>query len=569
MTTGAQVDATLARFNRKSPQDAYKQVCEELQIHYQRQIVNQLPDTPSAWHRLRTLDMEDAVLGPKGCMALLPCILVSTSLRRISLENTGLTDQFVLDLCSILQSHPSMRSVNIRNNELVSVFCASAIISVIKQNPNIIAFDAEGTHLGTHVCRIINSLAEDNRKRVANYYEDKYFNLKNLFTYLDTDGKGWVLLKSLVLNCPYPILQEQFVERISKKKPKKRSDNKIQVNTFMSLVYMNYKTEVEIVQRAKQAVDEPYVFMVANWKQIISSAMSYNEENEAKVVLPPDLHRLRIKDLLLTNDEADQILFSAVSYQCSAGREDTETQSSSFNPNYTELSVAALQQATRNCLARIRDSRPKYVFFEERDLSHVPDALMNGSRMLSIRSLPTMMPTGTNSSETMDTSSAIRSPSIASYNSGRATVVADEKDPQRTWQLAPSMVNLILDFFNKTSQKSNIKKSCTIVEKPTGKNDLKDKASIPTHVFLDTVFETDFEYLKPSLLANYFAYYSLPVQDSTITLQEIANVMDEMYTEISVDKIFTNEMIEALENPLEKEEYAEFFGNHLVEREFD
>lgn len=575
MTTGALVDETLARFNRKSPQDAYKQVCEERGIHYQRDVFNLLPDVPSAWQRVLTLDLAETVLGPKGCMALLPCILVSTNLRKISLPNTGLTDPFVSEMCSLLQSHPSVRHINIRDNELVSIFSASPIITLIKVNSNVMSFEAGGTHLGENVCHIIASLAEKNHKLVSTYYEDKYFKLKNLFAYLDTNGKGWVQLKSLVLNCPYQVLQDQFMERIAKRKPKKRSDLRVQVNSFMSLVYMNYKTEEEITQYAARKIEDPYVFMVSNWFQILSAVETYNEENEEKVAIPSDLHRLRIKDLLLTNEEADQILFTAVMLQHSVNREkegDNPRLSSDSNApeeGRVELSVAMLLQASRKCLAFVRDRRPKQVFYEDRDLAHMSDAQRNRSRLLSLQSAGTGM-TGRNSlCESLENSIRRQSTSGTSCTSGVATAPVDEKDLPHTWQLSPTMVSLVVDFYRTYLAKFDGKKSSSTLDKPVVKVLLQGSAGIPTQSFLDTVFESDFEYLKPSLLSNYYAYYSLPIQDSTITLQEMVNVLDELYTEVSVDKVLSLDSILALRNPLEMEEYAEFLGNHLVERDYN
>lgn len=195
-----------------------------------------------AWHRIHSLELDNFLLGTKGCMTLLPIITVSTVLRKISVNGCGVADDFIKKLCETLQSHPSVRFVDASNNPLITVYSASPIISLMKNNTNMVNFDVDNTHIGTNVNNIIASLGEKNKFKVATYYEDKYFKMKDLFGYLDENGQGWVPLKSLLLNCPYPVLQEQFAERIALKRPKKRSDNSISINTFMQLVYMNYKT---------------------------------------------------------------------------------------------------------------------------------------------------------------------------------------------------------------------------------------------------------------------------------------------------------------------------------------
>eukprot|EP00796_Vickermania_ingenoplastis_P008042 gene8042-5595_t len=559
MTTMAAADATLARFNRKSPRDAYKQVCEELGIHYQRDIYNKLPEVPNAWHRIRTLELDGSLLGPKGCMSLLPIILVSTTLRKITLANCGLSDEFVIELCQILQGHQSVRAVDISNNELVSIFCASSIISLMKNNSNMIAFETFGTHLGDNVANIISQLSLRNQNRVATYYVDNYFKLKDLFGYLDESGEGWVLLKSLVMNCPYPVLQEQFVERIGMKKPRKRSDGCISVNTFMSLVYMNYKTEGEILDHSNKTIDEPYVFMVANWKQILSAVERYNEDAAQQVVLPDDLHRIRLKDFLLTNEDADAIISSAVSLQeqenTAAAAASSSTGIGATSATETELPISSLVllQASKSGFAFPPSTRPVYQFFKERDAAYIPEMMRNGSRLFSMGSLP------------------IGGQSAG--GSGRNSVIGgegevDPEDPPHTWNMPPSVLKLVVEYFNQVYTKLPKKKESTVPESPRTKKDkAMEKSAIPIESLLSVTFETDFETLLPAKLANFYAYYSIPTADSTITLQEMVNVLDELYVQITVDKVLSNDVIEAIENPFAVAEYADFLAEHLLGRD--
>eukprot|EP00796_Vickermania_ingenoplastis_P008050 gene8050-5603_t len=546
MTTAARVDETLARFNRKSPRDAYKQVCSELGIHYQRDIYNKLPEVPSAWHRIRTLELDGSLLGPKGCMSLLPIILVSTTLRKITLANCGLSDEFVIELCEILQSHPTVRSVDISNNELISVFAASSIISLMKNNTNMVGFESAGTHLGDNVANIISQLGARNRRLVCTYYVDNYFQLKNLFNYLDATGEGWVLLKSLIMNCPYPVLQEQFVERIAKVKPKKRSDNTISVNTFMSLVYMNYKTEGEIANHSLKPLDEPYIFMVANWKQILSAVERYNEDAAQQVVLPDDLHRIRLKDFLLTNEDADGIVKTAVKLQ-----EDHDLdQNARQEGSEIKIDSLILLQAAQTGFVYPM-TRPFYQFFQERDAAYVPEIMRNGSRLFDMSALASM------------------GPSARSSNAG-GDVDVDPEDPAHMWRMPSSVAKMAVDYFNQVYTKLPKKKesaSAAAASPKSSRDKAMEKSAIPIESLLSVSFETDFETVKPALLANYYAQASLPIADSTITLQEMMNLLDELYVQITVDKVLSNDVIEAIENPFAVAEYADFLAEHLLGRE--
>lgn len=551
MTTLARVDEALNRFNRKSPRDAYRQVCEEMGVACQKQVYHKLPDAPSAWHRVVSMELDNILLGTKGCLALLPCILVSTSLRKISLRGCGVSDDFVKELCEILQSHPTVRSVDLSFNDLVTVYSAASIISLIKNNSNMVGFEVEGTHLGHNVGNIIAGLGDYNRKRVAEYYVDQYFKLKDMFGYLDEDGKGWVQLKSLALNCPYPAVQEQFSERITKVKPKKRSDGKIDVNTFLNLVYMNYKTEKEISQHASSTVDEPYVFMVANWKQILSAVHRYNqneEQGKPRVVLPDNLHRLRVKDFLFTNEEADKVIQYAVrEYERCKAVEEENSEKRAEDNNTIALTAAHLIRASHTSFSHPQ-MRPVYQFFQERDPAYIPDAIRNGSRVFSIGSLPI---------------------SAGGSISGEEALNALDELPH-TWRLPSSIANQAVKYFTEELSKVPIKKVSVIPDSPrTQKDKSMERPAIPIERFLAATFGSGFEAIRPILLRDYFQRVGLPIEDCTITLQEIVNILDEFYVELTVDKTITMEQMEEFENPLKVPVYSDMLSKHLLDRDED
>eukprot|EP00796_Vickermania_ingenoplastis_P008043 gene8043-5596_t len=552
MTTMAKVDETLQRFNRKSPRDAYKQVCEELGVHCQRQVYNKLPDVANAWHRVQSLELDNILLGSKGCMAILPCIVVSSTLRKISLRGCGVSDDFVKELCETLQGHPTVRYVDISDNELVTIYSASSIISLMKNNSNMTNFDVDGTHVGDNVGNIIAGLGEHNRVRVRSYYVDNYFKLKDLFGYLDENGEGWVLLKSLVMNCPYPVLQEQFAERISTTNPKKRSDNMIDINTFMQLVYMNYKTEGEVLEHSDKPFDVPYVFMVANWQQVMAAAERYNEANENKVTLPDDFHRLRVKDFLLTNEEADSIISAAVVFR----EEAIEKNEHQEGGDKYALDARSLIKASRSSFSHPDNIRPVYQFYQERDAAYIPDTMRNGSRLFSINSMP--MGKSNNSS-------------ISSHpdeNKEKAPLSAG--DLPHTWRLPSSIVKDVVAFFKAEHTKVPKKKQSVVAESPRALRDkAMEKPAIPIQIVLNKMFESEYEKINCALLRDYFSRYSLPIEDCSISMQEIANVLDELYMELSIDKAVSKEAIKALDNPLKNPKYAEFLQKHLLDRDED
>ena len=593
MTTMALVDETLARFDGKSPRDSYKQVCGELGIHMQRDIYATLPEKPMAWHHIHTLELERSLLGTKGCMALLPLITASTSLRKMSLRSCGVSDEFVTQLCFILQNHPSLRSVDISDNELVTVYSAPHIISVMRTNKNMVFFDVHNTHVGERVAEIIEKLGRQNLDAVLHYYEDRYFKMKDLFNYMDADGTGWVLLKSLVLNCPYPVLQEQFIERIAAKKPRKRSNNTIDINTFLQLVYMNYKTETEIGRMAEKTVDEAYVFIIANWKQVLRAVERYNGAHATvgqRVELPEDFHRWRLRDYAITSEEADALVETAVQLfehavtptntNAITEAEGEETKKDNHNnvhnsnngdesdlqqqhptgagattTAHMHIPIQLLLQAAKSSLVPPAGlEKPVYSFYQNRDIMYVPKVLRNGSRTFSLGGMSALLGGGATSSVGGDS----------------AVSVVDPADPPHTFALPPSLVRLIVDFFNKEAAKLPKKKTSALPETPRRRRDrAMERSAIPVPAFLSAEFATRLERVCPRLLADYYARHALLIEDGTITLQEMVNVLDEMYVQCRIDRVFSLADVRATPDPMEHSPTAKFLEAHLNERGMD
>ncbi|CAJ1989237.1 paraflagellar rod component 1 / PFC1 [Leishmania donovani] len=585
MTTMARVDETLARFKGKSPRDSYKQVCGELDVHMQREIYAALPEKPMAWHHIYTLDLGKSLLGTKGCMAMLPLITVSTSMRKLSLRSCGLSDEFVIQLCAVLQSHPSLRSVDISDNELVTVYSAPHIISVMRNNSNMVLFDVYNTHVGSNVGDIIAKLGQRNLDNVLHYYEDRYFRMKNLFNYMDADGTGWVVLKSLVLNCPYPVLQEQFVERIATKQPRKRSDNTISINTFLQLVYMNYKTETEIGAYSNKTIDEPYVFIVANWKQLLHAVERYNVRAAAMgdgqgphppVQLPDNLHRWRLRDYIITPDDADAMVEGAVQLieHSSAMAEGEPELNGSGERAELDAEVDSDKQTAENAaevaplvipitiLLRAAKSvlvfppsvaKPSYSFYTDHDAAYVPEILRNGSRLFSVSRLSCLFSGGA---------------STPGDSASSADVVQDSTDQPHTFSLPASVVKMVVDFFNKEHKKLPTKKQSVIPDSPRTRRDkAMEKASIPVPTFLSAEFVSDLERVCPRFLADYYARHALLIEDGTITLQEMVNVLDEMYAQCRIDRLISLADIKAMPDPMKDKSLVSFVTAHFADRD--
>ncbi|EKF39535.1 hypothetical protein MOQ_000235 [Trypanosoma cruzi marinkellei] len=590
MTTMQMVDATLARFDRKSPRAAYAQICEEMGIHPQKSLSLLLSDAPRDWDKHRVFECKNFILGPKGSMALVPVLLCSRSLRRVSLPGCQVTDEFVAQLAETLQDHQSIRSVDLSDNPLVTVYSADPIIKLLRVNKNIVRFSLEGTHIGTNVANLINDLCDKNHEEVANYFADDYFRMKNIFNYLDGDGSGWVSLRGLVLNAPFPVLQEQLIERVALRRPRKRSDGTISVNTFLELVYYNYKTDVEIAKRAKEA-DTEYYNIIVNWKRLLGAMegdgkKEMNEEQKLKrneedddeedeeesmtnaplpgnlSVLPPeDLFRLRIRSHELRPSEAREIVAAAVKLQIDAdarrlaeAEEEAEAAraaGSDDNKENAEGAANGEQQVVRlsiSCLRRayrsVSQPEPlprRFRFLQEHEEDYIPPMMRAGSRLISISKL-----------SFLDSFRSSGGGSIASQDESLG--FSTDENRTRWWGLPPAVVRLVTKFFNKQVAKMPKRRQSKLVISPrTQRDNAMQKTAIPVTAFLGAKFVTDLETLHPRLLADKFLQYSIPIDVSTITLQEIVNCLNEYYMEVSVDKVFTLDQIRNMPVPTVQE----------------
>ncbi|KAF8297160.1 hypothetical protein TcYC6_0083010 [Trypanosoma cruzi] len=587
MTTMQKVDATLARFDRKSPRAAYAQICEEMGIHPQKSLSLLLSDAPRDWDKHRVLECKNFILGPKGCMALVPVLLCSRSLRRVSLPGCHVTDEFVAQLAETLQDHQCIRSVDLSDNPLVTVYSADPIIKLLRVNKNIVRFSLEGTHIGTNVANLINDLCDKNHEEVANYFADDYFRMKNIFNYLDGDGSGWVSLRGLVLNAPFPVLQEQLIERVALRRPRKRSDGTISVNTFLELVYYNYKTDVEIAKRAKEA-DTEYYNIIVNWKRLLDAMegdgkkemnelkkQRRNEEDDDEEeeeesmtdvplpgklpVLPPeDLFRLRIRSHEIRPSEAREIVVAAMKLQidadarCLAEAEEEEAEAAraagsddkkentegaaSGEQRVVRLSIPCLRRAYRSVLQPEPLPR-RFRFLQEHEEDYIPPMMRAGSRLISISKLSFL--------------DSFRSSGGGSFVSQDESLgINPDETHTRWWGLPPAVVRLATKFFNKQVAKMPKRRQSKLVISPrTQRDNAMQKAAIPVTAFLGAKFVTDLETIHPRLLADKFLQYSIPIDVSTITLQEIVNCLNEYYVEVSVDKVFTLDQIRNMPVP--------------------
>ena len=549
MTTVYKHKLLMLSFQGRSPQQIYIDACTENGVRVQKALLELLSNIPDDFSKLQQLLCPEILFGTRGCMALLPIVQCSRSLRRLNLRGCGITDAFVVQLVEAIQEHPNVRNVDLSYNPNITVNSAKAVVKLCELNTNLMSFQLEETHIGRNVAKAVTTRCEANRHRLVSYFADDYFRMKDLFAMVDADASGWVHIKTIIGSVGAPILQERLVERIAMKRPKKRQDNCIHINTFLELVYLNYKTLSEIAERATNASgeddDQPADTIKSNWALLLASFRKHN-------VICSALTKCRFRKFLMSPSEADELVAAALDLQKEADGADDEyvppsTASSGGSAGQTtapppkDLDAVHLLSAAKGLFPTLPQPAKTFGFLVERAEDYVSPILLRigtGSRAMSITDLNgSNAPSGS-------------SPSICGDN--------EDEDPPHTWNLPPAMARAIVQLFAQKKAASSTVSPTSAPSLSTTTSPNHHQVATPTTTstsrredlliddFLDSDPETELEILKINTLYSKYIEIGVPTDMSHITLQEAVNLLDEYYDIVRVDKVFTVAQIAAM-----------------------
>jgi hypothetical protein len=450
MTTVDKAHELFMSFDGRSPKQIYIDRCKELGTRVNSKLTTQLSDQVNDFFHLEELNVSGNFFGPKGTLALLPLLQCHPRLIRVNFSGAGVDDGCVLQLVEILRDHPRIREVDLSNNSEISVFSGKPISQVVQMNINLIGFSLEGTNIGTNVAAVVNRLCHKNRSQMEDYFTDHYFRMKDMFIGLDVDGSGWVNINTFISSVVFPWIQEKLKDRIAEVKPKKREDNCIDINTFMTLTYLTYKSKDDINHRiaeadalghdGKHVTDATEKMIVVNWKALVGALREANQKCSK-------LTHCRIRYAKLTHEQAKEIV--------------SEASKSAANG---DIPVAELWKAVRKVLpggSRTPYRRTSSFFFNQRTSQ---------------------------------------------------------------WALPASLVQQLQEEWGKA---------------PRG---------VGAQIVLKKKFLTPLHKVNLGLLRKQFNQFSIPIDETLLTLQEIANMMNEYWEVIRTDKTLTFADIETLCN---------------------
>ena len=156
--------------------EAYQQKCEELGIKPNSHMLQHLQRM-----NLLTLDLELLYLGLKGISAVISVLKAIPTLQEISLRNSQLSNEIVVELAAVCQSHPNIWHIDVSHNP-VTLPAAKALLTCSQENPNITQVDLDNTEISEQYRHCILLQSEQNRDK-KNPHKD------NSLTDEETRGK--------------------------------------------------------------------------------------------------------------------------------------------------------------------------------------------------------------------------------------------------------------------------------------------------------------------------------------------------------------------------------------------
>eukprot|EP00755_Sulcionema_specki_P015365 Sspe_Gene.59188::Locus_32500_Transcript_1_1_Confidence_1.000_Length_2019::g.59188::m.59188 len=141
--------------------EVYTNVCVALGIKPNSRVIRDL--NTSKGEESTTLDVSRNYIGEKGFKALLELIRLQTHLVRVVLIDNGITNDAVVGLCRVAESHPSLVSLDLSGNPL-SLCGGQALLNLCRKNHRITELDVSRSNIEERMAKkITEALAVNTR----------------------------------------------------------------------------------------------------------------------------------------------------------------------------------------------------------------------------------------------------------------------------------------------------------------------------------------------------------------------------------------------------------------------
>eukprot|EP01063_Lacrimia_lanifica_P013731 TRINITY_DN20348_c0_g1_i1.p1 TRINITY_DN20348_c0_g1~~TRINITY_DN20348_c0_g1_i1.p1 ORF type:complete len:437 (+),score=196.55 TRINITY_DN20348_c0_g1_i1:73-1383(+) len=286
----------------KSNRRIYKETCAELGIRRNSAMNDALGTEPDRFD-MKSLDVRANMLGADGVRSLFKVIAANKDLEHLGLSGQGLDDRVFLDLIEIIRSHPSLSSVDVGENPYITNAACTALLSALRDNQMLCAFEVAGCSIAKGYQRRIHQLAAANDRLEIKFFDGDYLQLKKIYMQLDNgNDNGCITMTDLInsIEIPKVILKLTAKWQALVDGGTRVMNENIPINTFLDFAYPSYKSGTDILNRVKQDDLESKVCID---NQFLIQAGLDERKRQCK-----GLHLIRIRHVELTAELVDAIL---------------------------------------------------------------------------------------------------------------------------------------------------------------------------------------------------------------------------------------------------------------------
>eukprot|EP00760_Papus_ankaliazontas_P017491 PhM_4_TR17286/c0_g1_i1/m.9513/K04739/PRKAR; cAMP-dependent protein kinase regulator len=131
--------------------DIYKNKCSELAVKCNSGLLKVLGETQST---VQHLSLDGNVVGPRGLLAFLEVVAACPNVVSLNLRGNNLNSNCIRDLCAVAKSHPSLRNINLNNNDIR--LAGPDLVDLLKRNTKIVVLSIEDTFLRPLFVKLIH-----------------------------------------------------------------------------------------------------------------------------------------------------------------------------------------------------------------------------------------------------------------------------------------------------------------------------------------------------------------------------------------------------------------------------
>eukprot|EP01065_Artemidia_motanka_P032927 TRINITY_DN39908_c0_g1_i1.p1 TRINITY_DN39908_c0_g1~~TRINITY_DN39908_c0_g1_i1.p1 ORF type:complete len:449 (+),score=127.55 TRINITY_DN39908_c0_g1_i1:83-1348(+) len=159
-------EAILLAYKGFSLRDVYSFHCQKIGVKVNSGVVQALPTRVADFGSVAEMDCSTFHLGEAGVYPVLEVARAMWSLEVLRLGGAGLSNDSVALVCQVVESHPSIRTVDVSANRFVSTPSADMLLKLARSRPCLHSVLLAGTSVTRERVKRIDYVLQQNRARL-------------------------------------------------------------------------------------------------------------------------------------------------------------------------------------------------------------------------------------------------------------------------------------------------------------------------------------------------------------------------------------------------------------------